>query len=205
MKKRAISIFIGLVILITFSVAGRAAPVFVATFTFASVKSVLASPVVRAGDEFEDITDRYCLALAIYHEARGEPVWGQHAVAAAIVNRVRSTAYPDSICGVVFQNAHRLHRCQFSFACDELSDIPGNYFAFRRSIKIADMVLSGSLAREAAFVGASYARNLGEITHYHRHDINPVWSSKLQRLSSIGNHVFLKSERVTSRYRDQSL
>ncbi|MGI9352075.1 MAG: cell wall hydrolase [Rhizobiaceae bacterium] len=205
MKKSATAIIGALILVIALNSVSRAAPFFVATFTYASVKSVLSSSVTRADDELETILGRHCLALAIYHEARGESVWGQHAVAAAILNRVRSTAYPNTICGVVYQNAHRLHRCQFSFACDKLSDVPANYFAFKKSNRIADMVLSGSLAREAKFVGASYTRTLDVITHYHRHDINPVWSSKLQRLSNIGNHVFLKSERVTSRYRDTAL
>ena len=44
-----------------------------------------------------------CLATAIYHEARGETLKGQFAVAEVILNRVGVTRYPNSICGVVFQ------------------------------------------------------------------------------------------------------
>ena len=36
-----------------------------------------------------------CLALALYHEARGEPHQGQMMVAAVIVNRVVSDRFPD--------------------------------------------------------------------------------------------------------------
>lgn len=42
-----------------------------------------------------------CLAEALYHEARGESVKGQFAVAEVILNRVDSARFPDSICGVV--------------------------------------------------------------------------------------------------------
>ncbi|MEM1345655.1 MAG: cell wall hydrolase, partial [Pseudomonadota bacterium] len=44
-----------------------------------------------------------CLAEALYFEARGESMRGQIAVAEVILNRVDSTAYPDSVCGVISQ------------------------------------------------------------------------------------------------------
>ena len=50
-----------------------------------------------------------CLALAVYHEARGEPLIGQKAVAEVVMNRVASDRFPDTICGVVMQPK------QFSF------------------------------------------------------------------------------------------
>lgn len=43
------------------------------------------------------------LARAVYSEARGEPYVGQVAVAAVIMNRVRSADFPDSVAGVIFQ------------------------------------------------------------------------------------------------------
>ena len=45
-----------------------------------------------------------CLATAIYFEARGEPEHGQLAVAQVVLNRVKNPAYPNTICGVVYQN-----------------------------------------------------------------------------------------------------
>lgn len=43
------------------------------------------------------------LARAVYSEARGEPYEGQVAVAAVILNRVRSPLFPDTISGVILQ------------------------------------------------------------------------------------------------------
>ena len=60
----------------------------------------------------------WCLATAIYFEARGESYRGQVAVAQVVLNRVKHKLYPDTICGVVFQNQNRRNSCQFSFACD---------------------------------------------------------------------------------------
>ncbi|MEA2934849.1 MAG: hypothetical protein QOD74_1495, partial [Variibacter sp.] len=59
-----------------------------------------------------------CLSNAIYFEARGEPVRGQIAVAQVVLNRAFSGYYPEDVCGVVYQNAHRHLSCQFTFACD---------------------------------------------------------------------------------------
>ena len=54
----------------------------------------------------------------IYFEARGEAVRGQIAVAQVVLNRAFSGLYPDTVCGVVYQNKHRHLACQFTFACD---------------------------------------------------------------------------------------
>ena len=44
------------------------------------------------------------LAKVVYAEARGEPYTGQVAVAAVVLNRVRSSAFPNTISGVVYQS-----------------------------------------------------------------------------------------------------
>lgn len=45
----------------------------------------------------------YTLARLVHGEARGEPYVGQVAVAAVVLNRVRSAAFPNTISGVVYQ------------------------------------------------------------------------------------------------------
>ncbi len=44
------------------------------------------------------------LARLIYGEARGEPYTGQVAVGAVVMNRVRSSSFPNSISGVIYQS-----------------------------------------------------------------------------------------------------
>ena len=44
------------------------------------------------------------LAKAIYAEARGEPYSGQVAVGAVILNRVKSSKFPNTIAGVIYQS-----------------------------------------------------------------------------------------------------
>ena len=43
------------------------------------------------------------LAKCVYAEARGEPYTGQVAVAAVVLNRVKSASFPNTISGVVYQ------------------------------------------------------------------------------------------------------
>ncbi|MEK3882201.1 spore cortex-lytic enzyme [Paenibacillus sp. PL2-23] len=47
--------------------------------------------------------DLQIMANAVYGEARGEPYEGQVAVAAVILNRVRSESFPNTVYGVIFQ------------------------------------------------------------------------------------------------------
>ena len=48
--------------------------------------------------------DRYLLANLIYCEAGGESYEGQLAVASVVINRVRSSVYPNTVVGVIYQN-----------------------------------------------------------------------------------------------------
>ena len=47
--------------------------------------------------------DLQLMARAVNGEARGEPYEGQVAVAAVILNRVKSTSFPNSVSGVIYQ------------------------------------------------------------------------------------------------------
>jgi N-acetylmuramoyl-L-alanine amidase len=47
--------------------------------------------------------DEYLLARCIHGEARGEPYVGKVAVAAVVLNRVRSPQFPNTIAGVIYQ------------------------------------------------------------------------------------------------------
>ena len=65
------------------------------------------TPAERLGlfNASERARQEKCLAEAVYFEARGEAVRGQIAVAQVVMNRVFSGYYPNTVCGVVFQNA----------------------------------------------------------------------------------------------------
>ena len=49
-------------------------------------------------------SDINLLSRIIYSESRGEPYAGQVAVGAVVLNRVKSSSFPNSIAGVIYQS-----------------------------------------------------------------------------------------------------
>ena len=70
--------------------------------TLSSSSSSSSSSTSSAGGTYSS-SDSYLLAKCIYAEARGEPYTGQVAVGAVILNRVRSSKFPNTIAGVIYQ------------------------------------------------------------------------------------------------------
>lgn len=129
--------------------------------------------------------EKECLALNIYHEARGEGLEGQVAVGMTTINRVLSKKFPNSICGVVKQtkvtSKKKYRLCQFSWYCDYKSDVPKNKEAWEN----AQMVAEALLHKESA---------VGDLTesslYYTRCDIRPKWTRNLKPTRKIGEHCF---------------
>jgi spore germination cell wall hydrolase CwlJ-like protein len=121
-----------------------------------------------------------CLAEAIYFEARSEPERGQAAVGQVVLNRVLHEAYPNSVCGVVYQNRHRYLACQFTFACEGKAlrtDEPGPWATAQR------------IAKDIA-EGRTYLPGVGNATHYHANYVRPWWARYMERRERIGRHLF---------------
>ena len=64
-----------------------------------SAQSAEGTTVASAAGE----SDVSLLAHCVYGEARGEPYVGKVAVAAVVLNRVRSSSFPNTISGVIYQ------------------------------------------------------------------------------------------------------
>jgi spore germination cell wall hydrolase CwlJ-like protein len=126
--------------------------------------------------------EQKCLAEAIYFEARSEPAAGQAAVAQVVLNRVKSGLYPNSVCGVVYQNRHKYMACQFSFACEGKSLRVTEMSYWRQAVEIAKAVTTGK----------TYLASVGSATHYHANYVNPTWSRRLKKTDKIGTHIFYK-------------
>jgi len=123
-----------------------------------------------------------CLAEAIYFESRGEPVRGQIGVAQVVLNRVFSGFYPTTVCGVVYQNAHRKFACQFTFACDNVPDVVREPQNWVRAKKIAKASLDGKL----------WLPEVGKSTHYHAYWVRPDWIREMRRMHKLGVHTFYR-------------
>ena len=132
-----------------------------------------------------------CLAMAIYFEARGEPMVGQVAVAQVIMHRVADHRYPDNVCDVVKQGHYYSwdpkrpikHKCQFSFWCDgkpeDIDDIEG----YGGAMELADACLQGKL----------YDTTQGA-THYDAYYVKPSWRKHLTKTVRINDHIFYRWE-----------
>jgi spore germination cell wall hydrolase CwlJ-like protein len=130
-------------------------------------------------------TEMKCLAEAIYFEARGEPEQGRIAVAQVVLNRLKNPAYPSTICGVVYQNKNKRHRCQFSFACDGIRDRITNKSAWVEAQALAKRVLDDEKHLYIADVGAT--------TNYHATYVKPRWARKMTKKDKIGRHIFYQT------------
>ncbi|MFL6844813.1 MAG: cell wall hydrolase [Allosphingosinicella sp.] len=122
-----------------------------------------------------------CLTAAVYYEARSEGTEGQRAVAQVVLNRVRHPAFPNSVCGVVYQGSQRSTGCQFSFTCDGSTRARREPEAWAKARRIAAAALAGSVFGP-----------VGLATHYHTTAIHPWWADSLTRAVTIGSHVFYR-------------
>lgn len=151
-----------------------------------------------------DVEQAFCMALNVYHEARGESIEGQIAVAHTTLNRVVHPKYPGTICGVVkdatsyrFGNRElpAINRCSFSWFCDGKSDkirlyrngdlnrVRAKEFIDAASVSV--LVMSGKIPD-----------NTGSATHYYNHFlVTPYWSVYYPVTRIIGQHTFLKREK----------
>lgn len=84
--------------------------------------------------------DKELLAALIYCEAGGESYEGQLAVGSVVMNRVRSSAYPNSISGVIYQSG------QFSpVASGRLATVLGSGLTSASCSQAAQEVLNGNI------------------------------------------------------------
>ena len=88
----------------------------------------------------------------------------------------------DSVCGVVYQNAHRHRACQFSFACDGIRDTVNEPEALERAKRIAKETLDGKL----------WLPEVGKATHYHAYWVHPSWVREMRKLHRLGVHTFYR-------------
>ena len=145
----------------------------------------------------------YCLAKKIYFESKSEPIAGQYAVADVVLNRVKDTRFPNTICEVVYEgpvreswktqkqkdlpDSERVYipkrdRCQFSWWCDGKSDKIKDSDSWRKCQEIAYR-----LTNEGKHRGITEGA-----THYHATYVNPKWAPTLDLVGRIGTHIFYR-------------
>ncbi len=130
-----------------------------------------------AGDSLDQ--ESRCMAVAVYHEARGESLEGQLAVARVIMNRAASGKYPNSWCAVVKQP------WQFSFVNPRSGDFPytdTNCEAWRKAVGVTQLAIANVIPSVTT-----------DVLWYHATYVAPSWGRRLSRAQQIGTHIFYRS------------
>ena len=122
------------------------------------------------------LTAATCLALAIYHESRGETRAGQIMVAATVMERVEDSRWPDTVCGVVFQPN------QFAWVNAATGGYPQPQepAAWVNAFQMAHDALDGVLAMPET--RPNHFVDLGEVV--------PSWVTGMKPLGKVGDHSF---------------
>jgi hypothetical protein len=149
-----------------------------------------ASVLQRAGWPLYALVDKFsagspltdeanCIAVAVYHEARGESLEGQLAVAKVIMNRAASGKYPASWCGVVKQP------WQFSFVNPRSGYMPSvdqSSTAWQKALGVTRLAVANAVDSVP-----------GDCLWYHADYVAPSWGRRLTRVNKIGAHIFYRS------------
>lgn len=132
--------------------------------------------ILMVGSDGELTEQMRCLAGAVYFESRGEPLYGQLAVAEVVINRAADRRWPASYCGVVYQ------RAQFSFVRGgRMPNIRTSSTAWARAKAVARIAHQRLWASEAS-----------DAVYFHANYVRPKWSHRKTRLAQIDTHVFYR-------------
>ena len=146
--------------------------------------------------EAESYPEHYCLALNIYFESRGSNLADKAAVADVVLNRVKDSRYPNTVCEVVKQGKQKpswkdpnkmvmvRNACQFSWYCDGKKDEPKDTDAW-----VEAQMTAWSMMEFEKFRGITEGA-----THYHATYVRPAWAKQLQLVGRIGAHIFYRWE-----------
>lgn len=110
------------------------------------------------------------LSRLVYSEARGETYTGQVAVAAVVLNRVRSSSFPNTISGVIYERG----------AFDAVSDGQINLTPDSTARKAAQDALNG------------WDPSYGAIYYFNPNTATSAWIWSRPMTVTIGNHRFCK-------------
>ena len=130
--------------------------------------SALSARLAASSSSGYSSSDVTLLAKLIYAEARGEPYKGQVAVAAVVLNRVRSSQFPNTIAGVIYQRN--------AFSC--VNDGQINLTPNAESKRAAQDALGG------------WDPSGGSLYYYTPSTASDSWIFSRTTVTVIGNHRF---------------
>lgn len=139
-------------------------------------ETVQIPPGDKYGDALtDDLTEIECLALNVYHEARGEGLLGMELVAQVTMNRVRHPGFLNTVCEVIRRPY------QFEWIADGLPDGAHDRDAWAQSYLVAIQYLYTDIT--APVEGADRFLN------YHSVTVAPEWRY-VRRVFQYRRHIF---------------
>ena len=136
--------------------------------TAAALGMNLTSSSSSSGSSSSSSGDLYLLARLVHGEARGEPYKGKVAVAAVVLNRVKSSSFPNTIAGVIYQRG----------AFDAVSDGQINMQPDNESVRAARDAMNG------------WDPSNGCLYYYNPKTATSRWMLSRPVLLHIGQHAF---------------
>ena len=126
-----------------------------------------------------------CLEKNLWHEARGENLYGLMAVAKTTLNRARMEGWPPDVCKVVYQSK------QFSWTSKSKKNqqIKLKNSIDRQSYSLVQLATQLSIAAEMMQIDF-----MNGATYYHTTSVNPTWGRKMEVVGVIGDHIFKKDK-----------
>lgn len=131
---------------------------------------IYSSSSSNSGGSSSNSSNVNLLAKLIYGEARGEPYSGQVAVGAVVMNRVRSSSFPNTISGVIYQSG----------AFDAVRDGQINLTADATAKKAAQDAING------------WDPSYGAIYYFNPSTATNKWIWSRPMTITIGRHRFCK-------------
>ena len=131
---------------------------------------IYSSSSSSSGSSSNNSNDLNLLSRLVYGESRGEPYTGQVAVAAVVLNRVKSSSFPNSVAGVIYQSG----------AFDAVSDGQINLSPNSTAKKAAQDALNG------------WDPSYGAIYYFNPSTATNKWIWSRPMTVTIGKHRFCK-------------
>ena len=131
---------------------------------------IMSSSSSGGGSSSSSNSNLNLLSRLVYSEARGETYTGQVAVAAVVLNRVKSSSFPNTISGVIYERG----------AFDAVSDGQINLSPDSTARKAAQDALNG------------WDPSYGAIYYFNPNTATSAWIWSRPMTVTIGNHRFCK-------------
>lgn len=132
-------------------------------------------PEIRRLHQWKRRKEVLCLALVVYHEARGSTQADMYAVANVVLNRKRDDGFPNSTCSVIYQQH------QFEWTKNGKRNL-----AERDAWKVSQRIAYVTYINKDRL-----DRTNGALHFYNPKKVKPKWAKKARRVKKIGNHLYI--------------